>query len=87
MDKDFIPAEINWKQGHPKGGCTAIEMQNTTNATVLATADCTEEKQFLCEVCYTKFFSMSTLIFPTGKEKRHFRASHENGMHGAMGCL
>jgi hypothetical protein len=61
MEKDFIPAEINWKQGHPKGGCTSIEMQFTTNATVLATADCAEEKQFLCEVCFTKCCSMSIL--------------------------
>jgi hypothetical protein len=53
MEKDFIPAEINWKQGHPKGGCTSIEMQYTANATVLATADCTEEKQFLCEVFFS----------------------------------
>jgi hypothetical protein len=67
MEKDFIPAEINWKQGHPKGGCTSIEMQYTANATVLATADCTEEKQFLCEV----FFSArSDLVNDTLVSKR-----------------
>jgi hypothetical protein len=66
MDKDLIPAEINWKKGHPKGGCTSIEMQYTTNATVMATADCSEEKQFLCEVFVKKQLLYVLTLFSTG---------------------
>jgi len=51
-DKDFVPAEINWKKGHPQSGCTYLELQSTSNATVLATADSTQQKLFLCEVNY-----------------------------------
>ncbi|XP_065353185.1 uncharacterized protein LOC135948050 isoform X2 [Cloeon dipterum] len=49
-DRDFVSPEIKWKVGHPKAGlaCVYLEVRNGTS--LLATADCAEQKNPLCEI-------------------------------------
>jgi hypothetical protein len=46
--KDFYNKEVRWKTGHPKPEFHCVYMENATQ--LLVSADCNEEKRFLCEV-------------------------------------
>jgi len=48
IDKNFVSKEVKWKTGHPKLELDCVYLENATH--FLATADCSEEKNFLCEV-------------------------------------
>jgi hypothetical protein len=47
--KPFQPKEVTWAAGEPKsaGGCVYMK---SSNASSLATADCSTEMRFLCDV-------------------------------------
>ncbi|XP_065345600.1 uncharacterized protein LOC135943114 [Cloeon dipterum] len=50
LDRGFVDAELKWKAGHPQTGlhCVYLEVRNAS--VLLVTANCTEEKDFLCEM-------------------------------------
>ncbi|XP_065346287.1 uncharacterized protein LOC135943583 [Cloeon dipterum] len=50
LGRDFIDPEIRWKQGHPKAGLDCVYVEARNGSVVLATANCDEQKQFVCEV-------------------------------------
>jgi Lectin C-type domain len=60
---------VRWKPAHPTTGC--VYLDNTVkmdNVTVLATADCTQEKYFICEaslkcVCICIFYLFCFMIY------------------------
>ncbi|CAB3387046.1 Hypothetical predicted protein [Cloeon dipterum] len=47
LNRGFDNSELKWKAGHPKSGCVYLESRN--GSVLLATADCTEKKKYLCE--------------------------------------
>ncbi|XP_065350344.1 uncharacterized protein LOC135946183 [Cloeon dipterum] len=49
-NRDFVPAEIKWKTGHPKAGLTCVYLEVRNGTSLLATADCAEQKNPLCEI-------------------------------------
>ncbi|XP_065350421.1 uncharacterized protein LOC135946222 [Cloeon dipterum] len=50
LNRDFINPEIRWKDGHPKAGPNCVYLEVRNESMLLATADCKEEKMFLCDV-------------------------------------
>jgi len=51
-DLPFRHKQVNWEAGHPreKGGC--VYVKTGENSSTYFTADCEDEMQFFCEVCY-----------------------------------
>ncbi|XP_065345723.1 uncharacterized protein LOC135943196 [Cloeon dipterum] len=47
LNRGFVNSELEWKAGHPKSGCVYLESRN--GSVLLASADCTEKKKYLCE--------------------------------------
>ncbi|CAB3383919.1 Hypothetical predicted protein [Cloeon dipterum] len=50
LNRDFVHPEIRWKDGHPKAGPNCVYLEVRNESMLLATADCNEEKMFLCDV-------------------------------------
>ncbi|CAB3370367.1 Hypothetical predicted protein [Cloeon dipterum] len=50
LDRDFINPELIWKAGHPIKGLNCVYLEARNESSLLATADCAEEKNFLCDV-------------------------------------
>ncbi|XP_065345464.1 uncharacterized protein LOC135943002 [Cloeon dipterum] len=47
---DFIDSELKWKAGHPKDGLNCVFLEVRNGSVLLASADCAENKTFLCDV-------------------------------------
>ncbi|CAB3370452.1 Hypothetical predicted protein [Cloeon dipterum] len=47
---DFVEPEIKWKDGHPKPDLDCVYLEVRNGSQLLATANCTEKKNFLCEI-------------------------------------
>ncbi|XP_065345625.1 uncharacterized protein LOC135943132 [Cloeon dipterum] len=50
LSKNFIEPELKWKDGHPKDGLDCVYLEVRNGSVLLASADCAEKKDFLCEV-------------------------------------
>ncbi|XP_065349815.1 uncharacterized protein LOC135945828 isoform X2 [Cloeon dipterum] len=50
LDRDFVNPELRWKEGHPVKGLNCVYLEARNESSLLATADCAEEKNFLCDV-------------------------------------
>ncbi|CAB3384607.1 Hypothetical predicted protein [Cloeon dipterum] len=50
MDRAFEETELRWKSGHPVKGLDCVYLEVRNESMLLATADCAEKKDFLCEV-------------------------------------
>ncbi|CAB3387189.1 Hypothetical predicted protein [Cloeon dipterum] len=50
LNRDFVNPEIRWKDGHPMAGRNCVYLEIRNESMLLATADCNEEKMFLCDV-------------------------------------
>jgi hypothetical protein len=54
LNRDFTTPEINWAAGEPKsatGDCVTVRYSNVSSKeSVFATAPCSEERNFICEV-------------------------------------
>ncbi|XP_065345699.1 uncharacterized protein LOC135943178 [Cloeon dipterum] len=49
LNRGIINSELKWKTGHPKSGLDCIYLESRNGSVLLASADCTEEKKYLCE--------------------------------------
>ncbi|XP_065345481.1 uncharacterized protein LOC135943020 [Cloeon dipterum] len=49
LGRDFVNSELKWKAGHPKVGLNCVYLEARNESVLLATADCAEQKYFLCE--------------------------------------
>ncbi|XP_065346006.1 mucin-2-like [Cloeon dipterum] len=49
-NRDFVSPEIKWKVGHPKAGLACVYLEVRNGTALLATADCAEQKNPLCEI-------------------------------------
>ncbi|CAB3388505.1 Hypothetical predicted protein [Cloeon dipterum] len=47
---DFIDSELKWKAGHPVSGLGCVYLEVRNGSVLLATADCSENKTFLCDI-------------------------------------
>ncbi|CAB3360421.1 Hypothetical predicted protein [Cloeon dipterum] len=50
LDFDFNNKDLKWKEGHPVAGLDCVYLEARNESVLLATADCNEQKQFLCDV-------------------------------------
>ncbi|CAB3387042.1 Hypothetical predicted protein [Cloeon dipterum] len=50
LDRDFINPELRWKTGHPVEGLNCVYLESRNGSVLLATADCAEEKNLLCDL-------------------------------------
>ncbi|XP_065346169.1 uncharacterized protein LOC135943525 [Cloeon dipterum] len=50
LSRDFVHPELTWKEGHPKPGLDCVYLEVRSGSMLLATDDCGENKNFLCEV-------------------------------------
>ncbi|XP_065345884.1 uncharacterized protein LOC135943331 [Cloeon dipterum] len=50
LDRDFVNPELIWKEGHPIKGLNCVYLEARNESSLLATADCAEEKNFLCDI-------------------------------------
>ncbi|XP_065352841.1 uncharacterized protein LOC135947816 [Cloeon dipterum] len=50
LSKNFINPELKWKAGHPKDGLNCVYLEVRNGSVLLASANCAEKKDFLCEV-------------------------------------
>ncbi|CAB3370428.1 Hypothetical predicted protein [Cloeon dipterum] len=50
LSKNFIDSELKWKAGHPKDGLDCVYLEVRNGSVLLASANCAEKKDFLCEV-------------------------------------
>jgi len=53
VGRDFISEEIAWASGEPKtsgGDCVTVRFGKNLTDSDFATADCSEQKNFVCEV-------------------------------------
>ncbi|XP_065345785.1 uncharacterized protein LOC135943256 [Cloeon dipterum] len=48
--QDFVGPELRWKAGHPQAGLDCVYLEVRNGSALLVTANCNEEKNFLCEV-------------------------------------
>ncbi|CAB3370396.1 Hypothetical predicted protein [Cloeon dipterum] len=48
--QDFVNPELRWKAGHPQAGLDCVYLEVRNGSVLLVTANCNEEKNFLCEV-------------------------------------
>jgi hypothetical protein len=48
VERDFHKKETKWKIGHPKAGLSCVYLEGSSQQ--LVSADCNEEKRFLCEI-------------------------------------
>ncbi|XP_065345774.1 uncharacterized protein LOC135943246 [Cloeon dipterum] len=48
--QDFVEPELKWKAGHPLKGSNCVYLEVRNGSVLLASADCAEKKDFLCEV-------------------------------------
>jgi hypothetical protein len=59
LGKNFLPKEIRWGSGEPNqanGDCVYVKFSNVSwESTALHTANCIEEKHFICEVVFIDF--------------------------------
>ncbi|CAB3379765.1 Hypothetical predicted protein [Cloeon dipterum] len=50
LSRDFVDPEVTWKEGHPKPGLDCVYLEVRSGSMLLATDDCAQTKNFLCEV-------------------------------------
>ncbi|XP_065345613.1 uncharacterized protein LOC135943123 [Cloeon dipterum] len=50
LSKNFINPELKWKAGHPVDGLDCVYLEVRNGSVLLASANCAEKKDFLCEV-------------------------------------
>ncbi|CAB3370426.1 Hypothetical predicted protein [Cloeon dipterum] len=50
LNRGFVDAELKWKPGHPQIGLHCVYLEVRNESVLLVTANCTEEKDFLCEM-------------------------------------
>ncbi|XP_065353336.1 uncharacterized protein LOC135948152 [Cloeon dipterum] len=50
LDRDFVNPELRWKEGHPVKGLNCVYLEARNASSLLATADCAAEKNFLCDI-------------------------------------
>ncbi|CAB3388245.1 Hypothetical predicted protein [Cloeon dipterum] len=60
-NQDFVDSELKWKAGHPKAGLNCVYLEVRDQSVMLATASCTEKKDFLCEFALGGLKSIETL--------------------------
>ncbi|XP_065350661.1 uncharacterized protein LOC135946380 [Cloeon dipterum] len=48
--RNFINPELKWKVGHPKEGLDCVYLEARSGSVLLATANCTEQKLFFCDL-------------------------------------
>lgn len=55
------PIENNWKSGHPiENSCVHLRIsENSANDTIIASAACSEQKIFVCEVLFKQIYYLS----------------------------
>ncbi|XP_065351716.1 uncharacterized protein LOC135947075 isoform X2 [Cloeon dipterum] len=50
LNRNFINPELSWKEGHPKEGLDCVYLEARNGSVLLATANCTEQKFFFCDL-------------------------------------
>ncbi|CAB3370379.1 Hypothetical predicted protein [Cloeon dipterum] len=50
LNREFVEPEIKWKAGHPMAGLDCVYLEVRNGSMLLATANCIEKKDFLCDV-------------------------------------
>ncbi|XP_065336698.1 uncharacterized protein LOC135937474 [Cloeon dipterum] len=50
LGRDFVDSELKWKTGHPKADLDCVYLEVRNRSLLLASANCAENKTFLCEV-------------------------------------
>ncbi|CAB3387487.1 Hypothetical predicted protein [Cloeon dipterum] len=50
LNRNFIDPELRWKEGHPKDGLDCVYLEARNGSVLLATANCTEQKFFFCDL-------------------------------------
>ncbi|XP_065345862.1 uncharacterized protein LOC135943312 [Cloeon dipterum] len=50
LNREFVEPEIRWKVGHPQADLDCVYLEVRNGSMLLATANCIEKKDFLCDV-------------------------------------